>query len=154
MPRLGKPRPAFGRGLRSHEVAPYTVFYRVHQGYVEITRVIHQRRDLHRAFAKERRRKIRLTPEFEQAVWDRVDSGEYANTDEVLKACVDALAEHEARERETEALRREVQLGLDQIERGQVMDGEEVFARIRKRFQERAAERAKPRKGQGDEPAA
>jgi Arc/MetJ-type ribon-helix-helix transcriptional regulator len=38
-----------------------------------------------------KRRKIKLTLEFEDAVWTRVDSGAYANTDEVLAACVRAL---------------------------------------------------------------
>jgi toxin ParE1/3/4 len=106
MPRLGRPRSRYGRGLRSHVVGSHTVFYRPHPQYVEITRVIHHRRDLSRAFAKPRRKKIKLTLEFEQAVWERVDSGQYASTDAVLSACIDALAEKEAHA--VDALRREI----------------------------------------------
>jgi toxin ParE1/3/4 len=75
MPRLGRPRPEFGRGMRSHVVDRFHVFYVAHRHGVEIMRVLHQRRDLRAAFARRKRRKFKLTPEFEDAVWDRVDSG-------------------------------------------------------------------------------
>jgi plasmid stabilization system protein ParE len=95
-PRLGTSRDDVRRGLRSHLAGNHHVFYRTHRDYVEVTRVIHQRRDLRRAFAR-KRRKINITPEFEQFVWERVDSEEYASTDHVLTACMSALAEREDR---------------------------------------------------------
>jgi plasmid stabilization system protein ParE len=96
MPGLGKPRPEFGRELRSHLVGNYTVFYWPRLDHVEIARVLHQRSDLRRAFATQKRRKIKLTPDFEYAVWTRVDSGAYVSTEEVLGACVRALERVEA----------------------------------------------------------
>jgi len=39
-------------GLRSVLVHPYTVFYRIDDGAVEIVRVLHERRDLARVFSK------------------------------------------------------------------------------------------------------
>jgi toxin ParE1/3/4 len=39
-------------GLRSVLVHPYTIFYRVDDGTVEIVRVLHERRDFAAAFAK------------------------------------------------------------------------------------------------------
>jgi toxin ParE1/3/4 len=42
-------------GLRSVLVRPYTIFYRVQNGTVEIARVLHERRNLPEFFSKERR---------------------------------------------------------------------------------------------------
>ena len=39
-------------GLRSVLVRPYTVFYRINEGVVEVVRVLHERRDLARVFSK------------------------------------------------------------------------------------------------------
>jgi toxin ParE1/3/4 len=39
-------------GLRSVLVPPYTIFYRVRDGVVEIARVLHERRDLPHIFLK------------------------------------------------------------------------------------------------------
>jgi toxin ParE1/3/4 len=39
-------------GLRSVLVHPYTVFYRLNEGVVEVVRVLHERRDLARVFSK------------------------------------------------------------------------------------------------------
>lgn len=136
IPRLGRARRELGRGLRSHIVGEYTVFYRPRYGFVDITRVIHHRRNVAFAFAPKRRR-IKLTRAFEQAVWNRVDSGLYATAGQVLAACIDALAEREGRE--LAQLDVGVQLSLDQDERGEFSDGEAAFARIRQRLEEKAA---------------
>ncbi len=37
-------------GLRSAIVSPHTIFYRLHDGNVEVVRVLHQRRDLPAVF--------------------------------------------------------------------------------------------------------
>ncbi|MBV9109658.1 MAG: type II toxin-antitoxin system RelE/ParE family toxin [Gemmatimonadetes bacterium] len=140
MPRIGRARRELGRGLRSHVVDGYTIFYRARHGLVEITRVIHHRRNLSQAFAPTRRR-IRLTRAFERAVWTRVDCGLYATTGQVLAACIAALAEREARDAAELGLA--VQVGLDQYERGEFSDGEAAFARIRQRLEENSARRHK-----------
>jgi putative addiction module CopG family antidote len=154
MPRRGRPKPEFGRGLRSHLVGKYVVFYRPHRTFVEITRVIHQRRNLRRAFAKPERRRVELTPEFRRGVWERVDSGRYASTADVLRAWLEALAAQEAYDDHTEAHRREIQIGIDQVERGEVVDGEVSYARLRQQIAERAAEHAREADSGGTEPAA
>jgi len=43
-------------GLRSTLVDPYVVFYRVKNDFVEVVRVLHQRRNLAAAFSKSTRR--------------------------------------------------------------------------------------------------
>lgn len=82
---------------------------------------------------------LNIPPEFERAVLERVESGKYPNVEAVLEALLDALARDEADDAERlQALRREIQIGIDQLERGEYSDGEEAFARIRERFKQRA----------------
>jgi len=54
-PRSGRPRPELRRGLRSHPVGSYNVFYKIHRSEVEIARVVHQRRDLKKVFPQKKR---------------------------------------------------------------------------------------------------
>lgn len=45
-----------------------------------------------------------------------------------------STGEEEARRAELEELRREIQLGMDDVERGDLLDGEEVFRRAFERI--------------------
>jgi antitoxin ParD1/3/4 len=72
-----------------------------------------------------------LPPEFQRAVLDRVRSGQYASPEDVLAASIAAL---EQVEEERKALRREIQVGLDQAERGEIVNGEEAFAWLKARI--------------------
>jgi antitoxin ParD1/3/4 len=79
-------------------------------------------------------RNINLTPEMDQLVDSKIQSGQYANASEVLRAGLRAL---EADEREDqarlEALRTAVQAGIDSGEaKG------DVIGRIRERIRRRA----------------
>jgi len=49
-PRLGRPRDDVLAGLRSVIVPPYAILYRVTEENVEISRILHTRRDLAAAF--------------------------------------------------------------------------------------------------------
>lgn len=83
---------------------------------------------------------LNIPPEFERAVLERVRSGMYESTDDVLRACL--LALDRAEEENTaklEALQRDLQSGLDQLERGQVVSSEEAIARLYARIGRRAA---------------
>jgi antitoxin ParD1/3/4 len=73
-----------------------------------------------------------LPPEFERAVLDRVRSGQFASPEDVLAAMLELLEDAEAEyEEKLEALRRDVQLGFDQLDRGERLSREEVLARLR-----------------------
>lgn len=65
--------------------------------------------------------RIDLSPHFEDYVREAVESGRYADADEVIR---DALRLHEQREAAQAAaavaLRREVAIGLDDLEAGRV----------------------------------
>jgi antitoxin ParD1/3/4 len=81
---------------------------------------------------------LNIPPEFERAILERVQSGEYASTDDVLLACLDAL---EAEENEREARRERMRRGLDapaaEVE-GETIDSDEALARAIARLRERA----------------
>jgi antitoxin ParD1/3/4 len=71
---------------------------------------------------------ISLTPELESFVDSRVASGRYQSASEVVRAAL-RLLETEERERKAALaeVRQKIQLGLDQIQRGEVFEGEAVF---------------------------
>jgi antitoxin ParD1/3/4 len=64
---------------------------------------------------------VSLTPELEALVHEQVQSGQYSSASEVIR---DALRMFNQRQRDRlaklEDLRREIQIGIDQVERGEV----------------------------------
>lgn len=74
---------------------------------------------------------VSLTPELERLVEEKVASGRYKSASEVVR---DALRLFDEREREyearLEALRGDIQQGIDSLEAGRYSSKEEVFARL------------------------
>jgi antitoxin ParD1/3/4 len=74
---------------------------------------------------------VSLTPELERLVEEKVSSGRYKSASEVVRH---ALREFSDREREyesrLEALRRDIQQGIDSLDAGRGSPGDEVFARL------------------------
>jgi antitoxin ParD1/3/4 len=62
---------------------------------------------------------VSLTPELEQLVERKVSSGMYQTASEVVREGLRLLAE---RDKRLESLRRDIQAGLDAIERGEYTD--------------------------------
>ncbi|MEH2201063.1 type II toxin-antitoxin system ParD family antitoxin [Nostoc sp.] len=74
---------------------------------------------------------ISLTPELEQLVKDRVSSGKYHSVSEVMGEALRLLEERDRiRDRRLAELKAKIQEGIEASERGEVVDGEEVFAEI------------------------
>jgi len=75
----------------------------------------------------------------EQRVKALIDSGRYATREEVFEAAMTALAfledmaDIELREDEQEEIRRAVQIGIEQLDRGEKFPGEQVFAELEER---------------------
>ena len=75
---------------------------------------------------------LNVPPEFERAVLERVASGAYESTDDVLKACLEALTLLEADLAEDhEWLKREIQIGIDELDRGEGIPRERAIEMMR-----------------------
>ncbi|MEH1950118.1 MAG: type II toxin-antitoxin system ParD family antitoxin [Nostoc sp.] len=74
---------------------------------------------------------VSLTPELEQLVKDKVNSGRYHSVSEVMGEALRLLDERDRlREKRLAELKAKIQEGIEASERGEVVDGEEVFAEI------------------------
>lgn len=76
---------------------------------------------------------ISLTPELEKFVASRLSCGRYQTASEVVREGLRLLEEQE-REREAvfQALKGKLKRAVEQAERGELSDGDEVFADIRR----------------------
>lgn len=74
---------------------------------------------------------ISLKPEHEQFIQSQIQSGRYANADDVINEAFRLLEE---RQRQLEELCQKIAVGTEQIARGQVTDGEIVFARLKEKI--------------------
>ncbi len=85
---------------------------------------------------------ISVSPELERLIRAKVESGLYSSEAEVIR---DALRALEERDRDgatkLEALRRDIQVGLDQIDRGEVapLDMDAIRAEVKARRADRRA---------------
>jgi len=69
---------------------------------------------------------IHVSPENEHFIEDAVKSGAYADTGQVLDEALNLL-------RQREDLRRDVNAGIDQLDKGETIPAAEVFHRLRQR---------------------
>ncbi len=77
---------------------------------------------------------VSLTPHLEELVRDKVKSGLYNSASEVVREALRLMDDRDrVREMRLEDLRKEIQIGIDQLERGEVTPGEEVFRQLRER---------------------
>lgn len=78
---------------------------------------------------------VSLTPELERLVAEKVDSGLYRSASEVLREGLRLLrVRDDEQTARLEALRRDIQEGLDELDRGESVPGEEAFDRIMARI--------------------
>ena len=74
---------------------------------------------------------VSLTPELEKFVKDKVASGRYTSSSEVVREALRVLEENEhLNERRLEQLKKEVALGIEQANQGKLKPGKEVIDRI------------------------
>ena len=77
---------------------------------------------------------VSLTEELEELVQKKVESGRYTSASEVIRAGLRLLEqEDELRATRLEAVRAQVREGIDQAERGELVDGELAVERVKKR---------------------
>ena len=76
-----------------------------------------------------------LAPDLEQFVSAMVASGRYQSTDEVICQGLRLLqCQETTRQAQLARLRSQINLGLEQAKRGELLDGVDVFEELEKRF--------------------
>ena len=81
---------------------------------------------------------VSLTPELATFVKSRVQSGRYQTDSEVVREGLRLLEEREsAREAVLEEMKEKIRIGIAQADKGEFIDGEDVFKAIRKLSQSR-----------------
>ncbi|HCC57083.1 MAG TPA: type II toxin-antitoxin system ParD family antitoxin [Solibacterales bacterium] len=81
---------------------------------------------------------VNLGSVFDQFVADLLGTGLYQSQSEILREGLRLLKEREdLKQLRLAELRREIAIGSEQADRGEFVDGEQVFAEIRQRSAER-----------------
>lgn len=74
---------------------------------------------------------ISLTPELRQFVVKKVESGMYHSASEVVREGLRMLKENqELHKLRLDELRNDIAIGVEQADRGELIDGEKVFKRL------------------------
>ncbi|MFL6278323.1 MAG: type II toxin-antitoxin system ParD family antitoxin [Blastocatellia bacterium] len=77
---------------------------------------------------------VSLTPELEKLVNEKVKSGRYTSASEVVREGLRLIQEQdELRKIKLQMLRQEIAKGVEQLDRGEVIAGDQVFAELKKR---------------------
>ena len=75
---------------------------------------------------------VSLTPELEQLVATKVQSGRYQSASEVIREGLRLLDDQDRlRNAQLDEVRRKIQMGLDQLDRGEGIDGAVVLAEMK-----------------------
>jgi antitoxin ParD1/3/4 len=89
---------------------------------------------------------VSLTPELEKLVQSKVQSGRYQSASEVIREGLRLLDDQDRRRSaELDEVRRKIQTGLDQLNRGEGVSGAKVLSELKKRA------RRCERRGNGDD---
>ena len=77
---------------------------------------------------------VSLTTHLEEYVREKVESGLYNSNSEVVREALRLMGERDRlREIRLEELRKEIQIGIDQADRGELIPGDEVFRQLKRR---------------------
>lgn len=77
---------------------------------------------------------VSLTPELDEFVRRKVESGMYLSASEVIREALRLLDEQDKlRQMRLSELRSDIAHGMDQADRGEMSDGKQVFERLRKK---------------------
>ncbi len=86
---------------------------------------------------------ISLTPEQEQFIQAKLESGKYETADGVIAEAFRLLEERDRHyEKWVEETRKKIAVGIEQADRGQLTDGKVVIARLREKLRQPSEEQA------------
>lgn len=86
---------------------------------------------------------VNLGTTFDKFVAELLASGQYQSQSEVMREALRLLKEREEIKRlRLESFRKELAVGIEQADRGEFVDGEKAFQRIRKRSEEHRRKKA------------
>ncbi len=78
---------------------------------------------------------IILSPQQEKFIQSQISQGKYTNMEEVIDSAL-KLLEKQDYEQWLDETRQKVQVGLEQLEKGEKIDGEIVIAQLKAKFQQ------------------
>lgn len=81
---------------------------------------------------------VSLPDEMKDYIDEKVQAGFYGTASEVVREGLRLLKQRD-RQEEIDLLRKRIDLGFEQSERGQVISGEEAFTKLRERSRQRRA---------------
>jgi antitoxin ParD1/3/4 len=77
---------------------------------------------------------VSLTPELEKLVTQKVESGLYQSASEVIREGLRLLDDHDRlREFHLDEVRKKIKIGLDQLDRGEGIPGDQAYAQMKQR---------------------
>jgi antitoxin ParD1/3/4 len=80
---------------------------------------------------------VSLTPELEKLVTEKVESGLYQSASEVIREGLRLLDNQDRiREVHLNEVRRKIEAGLDQLDRGEGIPGDQAYARMKQKSAE------------------
>jgi antitoxin ParD1/3/4 len=74
---------------------------------------------------------LSLTPELESFIQQEITDGKYATPDEVIEAALNLLNQRNSSDRWAIEIGEKVDVAIAQIDRGEGLDGNEVFAGLK-----------------------
>ena len=88
---------------------------------------------------------VSLTPELEQYINEQVKSGKYASVSEIIGEALRLLWERDRiRDARLAELKEKIRVGIEELDRGEGIDGEEVFAELEEDIQRIEAQMQQP----------
>ena len=86
---------------------------------------------------------VSLTPELQKLVQEKVQSGMYYSASEVIREALRLLQERdELRYQRIKAVREQIDRGIEQLDRGEGIDGDEFFEELKHNGEQRRRKRA------------
>ena len=85
---------------------------------------------------------VTLTPDQEKFIAERMNKGGYSSPEKILEEGLKLIQVKEEYERRLAELRAALQIGIDQISRGEVLNGEDVFDEILEENRKRSGAKA------------